>query len=70
MVDKEGDGLTCLQMQNCVKCNKTRTDWCNSSGPPYPQLKGPLKLGIVWCGYGVRQGGSRKKVPGARPVHT
>ena len=21
-------------MQNCVKCNKTRTDWCKSSGPP------------------------------------
>ena len=21
-------------MQNCVKCNKIRTDWCNSLGPP------------------------------------
>ena len=28
---------------------------------PYLQLKGRLNLWIVWCGYGVRQGGGGRK---------
>ena len=31
MVHKAGQ-WTCLRMQNCTKCNKAPTDWCNSSG--------------------------------------
>ena len=29
---RRGGRRTCLRMQNCVKCNKIRTVWCNSRG--------------------------------------
>ena len=29
-------------MQNCEKCNKIGTDWCDSSGPPHVPNQAPM----------------------------
>ena len=58
MVHK-GGRLTCPRIQNCIKCNKIRTEWCNSLGPPAfsgdPNKKDKIRSGCLTLAFSGAQ---------------